>query len=201
MALQALLATCNQGKKEEMASILEDTNIQLLTLKDFPGLPEAVEDGITFAKNARKKALHFLGLTGIPVIADDSGLEVNALDGAPGVYSARYAETDDKRISRLLRELEEALARNPELDRKARFACAICLAWPGGEMLETFGIVRGRILEYPKGEEGFGYDPVFFYPPMDKTFAEIPADRKNSISHRANALAELKTKLANRTVV
>ena len=109
MALQVLLATGNQGKKEEMASILEDTNIQLLTLKDFPGLPEAVEDGITFAENARKKALHFLNLTGIPVIADDSGLEVNVLDGAPGVLSSRYAATDDLRIAKLLRELKIAL--------------------------------------------------------------------------------------------
>ena len=201
MALQVLLATGNQGKKEEMASILEDTNIQLLTLKDFPGLPEAVEDGITFAENARKKALHFLNLTGVPVIADDSGLEVNALDGAPGVLSSRYAATDDLRIAKLLREIEISLADNPGQDRKARFACAICMAWPGGEMLETFGIVRGRIQEYPKGEGGFGYDPVFFYPPMDKTFAEIPADSKNSISHRASALAELKTKLACRKVV
>jgi len=195
---KVLLATGNQGKKKEMASILEDVDISVLTLKDIPGLPEAVEDGNTFAENARKKALHFLSLTGLPVIADDSGLEVEALGGAPGVYSARYAETDEKRIGRLLREIGEALTRNPELDRKARFACAVCMAWPSGEMLETFGEVQGLILDHPRGEGGFGYDPVFLYPPMGQTFAEIPSVRKNSISHRANALADLKIKLRSR---
>jgi len=200
MSLKVLLATGNQGKKEEMSSILDDINITLLTLKDFPDFPEAVEDGSTFAENARKKALHFMGLTGLPVIADDSGLEVDALDGAPGVFSSRYAPTDPRRIARLLRDIELSLAEDPGRDRAARFACAICMAWPGGELLETFGEVRGLILEYPRGEGGFGYDPVFLYPPMgNKTFAEIPSNSKNSISHRANALTELKKLLVDRT--
>ena len=187
-----MLATFNQGKKKEMAAILGDIDAEILTLKDFPGLPDAVEDGITFAENARKKALHFLSLTGCPVIADDSGLEVESLGGSPGVYSARYADTDEARISRLLSEIEKALAGNPALGRGARFACAVCLALPGGELLETFGEVRGEILDHPRGKGGFGYDPVFLYPPLGQTFAEIPSEQKNSISHRAKALAELK---------
>ena len=191
-AQRILLATGNPGKKKEMASILEDLGAELLTLRDFPGLPDAVEDGKTFPENARKKALHFLSLTGLPVVADDSGLEVSALGGAPGVFSARYAETDEKRISRLLREIDEAISGDPALGREARFACAICLAFPDGRLIETFGEARGLILDHPRGEGGFGYDPVFLYPPLGRTFAEIPADQKNSISHRAHALAELK---------
>ena len=189
---RVLLATGNQGKKREMASILEDVGIDLLTLRDFPGLPDAVEDETTFAGNARKKALHFLDLTGIAVIADDSGLEVDALDGAPGVYSSRYAPSDPERIARLLRELEQSLERNPERGRKARFVCAACMAWPDGGLLEASGEVRGLILDQPRGAGGFGYDPVFLYPPLEKTFAEIPADIKNSISHRARAPSALK---------
>lgn len=195
MIPRIVLATGNQGKKAEMASILAGSDIELLTLNDFPGLPEAEEDGITFAENARKKALYFLNLTGIPVIADDSGLEVEALGGAPGVFSSRYADTDPKRIARLLRELDQALLKDPSPGRNARFACAICLAFPNGELMETFGEVRGLILDAPRGDGGFGYDPVFLYPPMNKTFAEIPPEIKNSISHRANALAKLKSLL------
>jgi XTP/dITP diphosphohydrolase len=192
MSSEVLIATGNQGKKAEMSSILFDSGISLLTLKDFPGLPEAVEDGKTFAENARQKALHYLALTGIPVIADDSGLEVDALNGAPGVFSARYAATDALRIERLLEEIESSLNKKPDDERTARFACAICLALPGGRLIETFGEVRGLILEAPRGSGGFGYDPVFLYPPLNQTFAEISPDLKNSISHRANALAELK---------
>lgn len=195
MSRKLLLATFNQGKKKEMAAILGDIDAEILTLKDFPGLPEAVEDGNTFSENARKKALHFLSLTGFPVIADDSGLEVRALGGAPGVYSARYADTDEARIARLLQELGNALVENPEPGREARFACAVCMAWPGGDLLETFGEVRGVILDHPRGEGGFGYDPVFLYPPLGQTFAEIPSEQKNLISHRANALSELKIML------
>jgi len=193
-----LLATGNQGKKAEMAAILDEVRIMPLYLKDFPDLPEAVEDGATFTENARKKALHYLHLTGLPVIADDSGLEVEALGGSPGVHSSRYAATDEERIARLLRELDGVLAENPGLGREARFACAICMAWPDGKLLETFGEVRGLILEQPRGEGGFGYDPVFYYPPLGQTFAEITPESKNSISHRANALAELKRELLAR---
>jgi XTP/dITP diphosphohydrolase len=192
MPVKVLIATGNQGKKAEMSSILLDAGISLLTLKDFPGLPEAVEDGKTFAENARKKALHYLALTGIPVIADDSGLEVDALDGAPGVFSSRYAATDALRIERLLREIKNSLEKKPGKKRTARFACAVCLALPAGELLETYGEVRGLILEAPRGTGGFGYDPVFLYPPLNQSFAEISPDLKNTISHRANALAELK---------
>ena len=198
MIPRILLATGNQGKKAEMASILGDSRRELLTLQDFPGLPEAVEDGLTFAENARKKALHFLDFTGIPVIADDSGLEVEALGGAPGVFSSRYADTDSERISRLLRELDQALSQDPSPGRSARFACAICLAIPGGKLVETFGEVQGLILDEPRGEGGFGYDPVFLYPPVNKTFAEIPSEIKNSISHRANALEALKGLIRNK---
>lgn len=192
MPAKVLIATGNQGKKAEMSSILHDTGISLLTLKDFPGLPEAVEDGNTFAENARKKAMHYLALTGIPVIADDSGLEVDALNGAPGVFSSRYAATDALRIERLLGEIRSSLEKKPGKKLTARFACSICLALPGGELIETFGEVRGLILETPRGAGGFGYDPVFLYPPLNRTFAEIDRDLKNSISHRARALAELK---------
>ncbi len=192
MSRKILLATGNEGKKKEMSSILDDTGISLITLNDFPGLPEPVEDGMTFSENARKKALHYLELTGLPVIADDSGLEVDVLNGAPGVFSSRYAATDALRIERLLREIRSSLEREPGKERTARFACAICFSLPGGELIETFGEVHGLILEAPRGEGGFGYDPVFLYPALNVTFAEISPDLKNSISHRANALAELK---------
>lgn len=180
--------------------MLREFPLDFLSLRDFPGLPEPVEDGESFAANARKKAVHFSSLTGLPVIADDSGLEVDALGGRPGVRSSRYASTDPERITRLLRELEEALADNPSSGRTARFACAVCLVWPGREQLESFGSVEGVILDEARGEGGFGYDPVFFYPPLQQTFAEIPAEIKNSISHRANALLELK-KLLRKSLV
>ena len=139
MSWQVLLATGNEGKKKEMSSILDDIDINLLTLKDFPGLPEAVEDGITFTENARKKSQHYLELTGLPVIADDSGLEVDALDGVPGVFSSRYAATDALRIARLLREIEQVRSKDPVRPRTARFVCAICLAWPGGNSSKLSG--------------------------------------------------------------
>jgi len=183
-----VLATRNQGKIREFTELLKDTPIELKSLNDFGPIPEAVEDGETFDDNAYKKALFTAKVLGLPAIADDSGLVVEALDGAPGVLSARYAgekATDQENINKLLKEMEG------QGNRKAAFACVISIAVPTGPALTYEGRCEGEILTAPRGDGGFGYDPVFFYPPLGQTFAEIPLAEKNKISHRGKALAEL----------
>ena len=237
--MKILAATNNKHKVEEFRNILKDTGVRIISQKELgKELPDIPEDGGTFEENAEIKALGFAKFTDLTVIADDSGLEIRALDGAPGIYSARYAETNDKRIERVLRELEEvnrrigesAVAkkftclwqrlRRPGLcrtqtenrrsnsgnlnkidnwqsaiendsDRAARFVCVIALASPE-KVIATFrGEVYGRIGYEPKGSGGFGYDPVFIPDGYDRTFAELGADIKDKISHRANALKKL----------
>lgn len=182
--MRILLATRNAGKLREWQSLLEGLPIRLETLAGWEHLPDAVEDGLTFAENARIKALYFTRLTGIPSIGEDSGLEVTALAGRPGVYSARYAENDPARIRRVLDEL----AAVPDPDRSARFVCALCLAMPDGERFEVEGEVRGEIAREPRGQGGFGYDPIFLDPTRGLTFAEMHPELKNALSHRADAL-------------
>jgi len=195
-----VMASRNPGKIRELQEILKDTGITLLSLADFPGLPETPEVGATFAENAAAKALEVARSTGYPALADDSGLLVEALGGAPGVYSARYAgdataprtPTDADNWQKLLREL----AAVPRQARGARFVCVLALAWPDGRLLQFHGECTGSIALEPRGEQGFGYDPVFWVPEYQATMAELGPEVKNRISHRARALAAFKAQLA-----
>ena len=198
MAKQTILvATTNPGKVRELRAML-DANVAWKGLSDFPGLPEVEEDGATFAENARKKATEYARATGLWTLADDSGLVVDALGGAPGVKSARFCGdiapgTDRKLIDRRnIVKLVEMLAGVPPEKRTARFACFLCLASPDEVLLETQGKVEGRIVDEPAGTNGFGYDPVFFLPELGKTVAQLPDAEKNTISHRGNAIAQLR---------
>jgi XTP/dITP diphosphohydrolase len=193
-----LLATTNQGKLRELQQILADLDIVLETLDAFPALPEVLEDGSTFAENARLKAIHYSTLTGLPTIADDSGLQVDALGGGPGVRSARFAPSDRERVAKLL-GLMAHLDPEKELGRRtARFVCAVCLAELDGELFEATSSVEGLIIGSARGSRGFGYDPVFLYPAMGKTFAELTSEEKNRVSHRGQALRKLRRYLESR---
>ncbi|MBE6388691.1 MAG: RdgB/HAM1 family non-canonical purine NTP pyrophosphatase [Lentisphaerae bacterium] len=177
-------ATGNQHKLAEYAQLLDGQNIELKSLNDYPGYPEPEENGKSFKENAEIKALAACKYCDVPAFADDSGLEVEALDGRPGIHSSRYADTDTERIAKLLKELEG------KENRRARFVCVIAIA-ANGEVIETFeGEVKGTILTAPRGENGFGYDPVFQPDGFDKSFAELTQEEKNRISHRANAYAK-----------
>ncbi len=187
--MKLVVATGNQGKLKEIRRLLADTGIEIAGLDAFPDLPEVVEDGATFEANARKKALAVAGATGQPTLADDSGLVVEALGGAPGVRSARYAgekATDADNNRKLLTEL----AGVPESRRQAAFCCVMALCLPGEACRVFSGRVEGILLEAPRGEEGFGYDPLFFVPEYGKTMAELPLETKNRISHRGQALRQ-----------
>jgi len=192
-----LVATTNPGKVRELRAML-DADVQWKALADFPHLAEVEEDGETFAENARKKATEYARATGLWTLADDSGLVVDALGGAPGVKSARFCGdippgTDRKVIDRRnIVKLVEMLAGVPPEKRTARFVCFLCLAGPDEVLLETQGKVEGRIVDEPAGTNGFGYDPVFFLPDLGKTVAQLPDTEKNAISHRGNAIAHLK---------
>ncbi len=192
-----LVATGNPGKLVEISAML-DIAARWLTLKDFPGISEVVEDGRTFEENARKKALGYAGQTGLWTLADDSGLEIDALHGEPGVHSARYCglskeAADRKTLDRLNNEKVLNLLRStPDSRRTGRFICCLCLASPRTILLETRGQCEGQILESPRGNNGFGYDPIFFVPAMNRTIAELTTPEKNAVSHRGNALLQLK---------
>lgn len=192
-----LLATRNQGKKREMASLLQNASpdIRLLSLVDVNALEEVEETGATFAANARLKADFYSRRTGLDTLGDDSGLEVTALGGRPGVLSARYAGEgagDDARICKLLDEMRGVT------DRRARFVSAVCISRHGRPLAEFGGRVEGEILFSKRGDGGFGYDPLFFYPPLGKTFAELTLEEKNRVSHRARALNQVREFIASR---
>jgi XTP/dITP diphosphohydrolase len=187
MLKMMVLATNNKNKVVEFESILKEYKIELKCLADFGALPEAVEDGDTFDENAYKKALHYAKILGLPAIADDSGLVVEALNGEPGVFSARYAgenATDEENRNKLLERMAGIT------NREAAFHCVLSIAVPSGPALTYEAHCQGVITESPKGVGGFGYDPLFFYPEMGKTFAEMTPAEKNSVSHRAKALLE-----------
>lgn len=188
-----VLATRNEGKVKELRRILEGFDIDLRSLNDFGPIPEAVEDGETFDDNAYKKALFTARILGLPAIADDSGLAVEALDGAPGVYSARYAgeqATDEDNIRKLLKEMAG------QTNRRAAFHCVISLAVPSGPALTYEGRCEGEITLEPAGSDGFGYDPVFLSDDLGKTFAQSSIEEKNQISHRGRALADMAAEFA-----
>ncbi len=192
--VKILLATRNPGKVREIGAILGDLDINVVSLADFPDVPEVVEDGTTFFENAYKKAKEVSEATGMMVLSDDSGLEVDALGGRPGVYSARYSgkEGDDAaNNAKLLKELEGV----PEEKRTARFKCVMVLYHPSGKWISAEGTCEGRIALKPAGSGGFGYDPIFYMEQYGKTMAELPPEEKNRISHRAEALKALKRRL------
>ncbi len=188
-----VVATGNPGKLKELAAHLRTWDWQLqLKPEDL----DVEETGDSFAANACLKATTGAQATGQWAIADDSGLAVNALNGAPGIYSARYGATDTERIERLLSELGDAF------DRRAQFICAIALARPDGTIaLQAEGTCQGEILRSPRGTGGFGYDPIFYVPECGLTFAEMPPERKRSLSHRGRALAALAQHLAQRNPI
>ena len=188
-ALTLVIATGNPGKTVEIRDLLKGFPINIKNLDDFGPIPPVVEDGDTFDENAYKKASFVSKILGYPALADDSGLVVEALDGAPGVYSARYAgenASDQQRYTKLLEEMKG------HTNRQAAFECVISLAVPTGAALTYEGRCEGLIAEEPAGDGGFGYDPVFYYPPLKKTFGELSRKEKSRISHRGKALKEFK---------
>jgi len=187
--MKLLIATHNEGKKREYEALFHDGRLRLITLTDMGIRDEVAETGATYAENALLKACGYAALTGLLTLADDSGLEVDALGGAPGVYSARYAgkgASDEDRCRLLLSELQGV----PDEQRSARFRCAIALAWPGGRSEVVEGACEGVITHEPKGVHGFGYDPVFYVAELGQTMAQLPQELKNQISHRALAAAK-----------
>lgn len=186
--MKVFLATGNLKKIEEIKKILADFDYEILSIRDGIEIPEVVEDGANFRENSQKKAVQIAKYLGIPAIADDSGLCVEALGGEPGVYSARYSgenATDELNNRKLISELSGVE------DRRAKFVCVISFAKPNGAVYSFEGEIEGEIIEEARGTDGFGYDPHFYLKEYGKTFAEIP-DIKNNISHRAKALEKLK---------
>ena len=190
--MKAVLASHNQKKMAEMRAILSELGIEVLSQADVGVDMEPEETGTTFEENARIKAKAIMEATGLPAIADDSGLVVDALGGEPGVYSARYGgpELDDTgRWQLLLKNMEG------KEDRACKFVSVICCAFPDGSQLMARGECHGVVAQGPKGEGGFGYDPIFWLPEKGKSMAELPPEEKNSISHRGNALRVFKEEL------
>ena len=184
-----VIATRNPGKTAEIRDLLEGFPVDIKDLSDFGPIPEVEEDGATFDENAYKKSSFTARILGCPALADDSGLTVAALNGAPGVFSARYGGeglSDTDRCRRLLSEMQG------RGDRRAAFECVISLAVPAGPALTYEGRCEGLLTEAPAGANGFGYDPVFFYPPFNRTFAELSREEKSRVSHRGKAMRELR---------
>lgn len=191
-----VLATRNKGKIRELSSLLAPFKLGVLGLDDFDNLADVEETGVTFAENALLKACAVSRATGLVAVADDSGLEVDALGGAPGVYSARYADapgipaTDERNLRKLLAELTGV----PPERRGARFCCCMAACAPGGEQITALGVWEGELAREPAGNNGFGYDPVFFDPELGCTAAQMSAEVKNARSHRGRAVAALLAK-------
>ena len=187
--LPLVLATTNEGKTEEIRALLAEFPVDIKNLTDFGPTPEIEEDGQTFEDNAVKKARFIAKILGFPALADDSGLMVEALGNKPGVRSARYAgeeASDADNNAKLLKELEKVE------NRTAAFACVIAIAVPWGPALIYEGRCEGIITNEQAGTKGFGYDPVFYYPPLQKTFAQLSTEEKNQVSHRGQALRQLR---------
>lgn len=192
---EIVIATKNQGKAREYAAMFAPLGIKVKTLADVKDAPEIVEDGQTFTENALKKAQTLSDFLQMPVLADDSGLVVDVLNGEPGIYSARYAgdHDDDKNNEKLLANLAEVA----DDKRTAHFHCSVVVTSPIKDPLVVEGDAYGKILHAKRGKAGFGYDPLFFYPELGKTFAELSQDEKNEVSHRGLALRKLMTQLAD----
>ena len=197
MITELVLATRNRHKGEELAALLGDLGIRIRTLADFPEAPEVEEDGATCEANAIKKATEISRATGLTAVADDTGLEVDALGGRPGVYAARYAgegATYEDNCRKLIQELSGV----PREQRTARFITVAAIAVPGEPVQVAHGTLEGYITDAPVGSRGFGYDPVFSVPEVGATLAEISAEQKNRISHRAKAFLQAKALLRAR---
>lgn len=189
--MKIVLATGNQHKLREFQQILDADTLEIVPQSAFPGCPEVVEDGSSFEENALKKARAIAAHTGCVAMADDSGLEVDALKGAPGIYSARYAgepRSDARNIALLLKNMHHV--NTPQ--RGAQFRCVIAVVAPDGRELVAQGLCRGRITTEPLGSDGFGYDPVFLHEPSGRTFAQLDSAEKNNLSHRGLAVRKLR---------
>lgn len=188
--MDIVLATRNEGKVREFLNLLAGLDLNILSMKNFPDIGDIEESGTTFEENALLKAKTVSSKTGLIAIADDSGLEVDALDGRPGIYSARYAgeaASDRENYLKLLEEIKHL----PEADRGAAFVCTIAVSTPSGESITAVGRCKGIIASGPEGEGGFGYDPVFYLPDSGCSMASISKEAKNNISHRGKAVKEL----------
>jgi len=198
VAKKILVATTNRGKLAELAQMLGELSEQIewLSLRDFSDVSEVVEDGADFAQNARKKAVEYSRATGLWTLADDSGLMVDALGGAPGVKSARFSGGKDKNRTLLdhknIAKVMKLLEGTPEEKRTAKFVCCLCLASPEKVLIETEGKLEGVIAQKEMGTNGFGYDPIFYIPRLGKTAAQLQPELKNTVSHRGQAIAILK---------
>ncbi len=187
-----VIATGNPGKVVEINDLLTGFPIQIKSLTDFGPIPEVEEDGETFEENAYKKSSFTAKILVIPALADDSGLMVDALGGAPGVRSARYAganASDEQRVAKLLKNMQG------QTNRKAAFECVLSIAVPSGPALTYEARCEGQIADAPAGHKGFGYDPIFFYPPLNKTFGQMTIAEKSHVSHRGKALNELRQEM------
>jgi XTP/dITP diphosphohydrolase len=199
MTDRLLVATTNPGKLKEIAGILKGVPVHLLTLRDCAAVAEPEETGTTFAENARMKARYYATSTGLVSVADDSGLEIDALDKAPGVHSARWHGTD---YAEKFGRIQELFRERGVSGSTARFVCHIAVARGGELLFEAEGTVEGEISAEPRGTNGFGYDPIFYYPPFRCTLAELDTERKSSVSHRGKAFAALRDwLLANRSAL
>ena len=192
--MKIVFATKNEGKVREVIKMLNMDKIELITMAQAGIDVDVVEDGTTFEENAMKKAVEIMKISGMPAIADDSGLEIDYLDKQPGVHSARFLGHDtsyDIKNKKILEMLEGV----PDEKRTARFVSAVCLAFPDGRTITTRGTIEGAIGHEIKGTNGFGYDPIFFIPEINKYSAELTTDEKNAISHRGKAIAQMREKI------
>jgi len=194
--LEILITTNNAGKIKEIKDILVDSDVRILTIEDFPYLPKVKEDGQTFQENALKKACQISQYTGKVCLSDDSGLEIDYLKGEPGIYSARWGNSDEDRIHKVLKLLEDV----PKDKRNAKFVCVLVLAFPDGRTYIVKEECKGNISLNSRGKYGFGYDPIFIIPEYNQTFAELGQKIKNKISHRGKALKKM-IKIINKFVV
>jgi len=188
--MRLLVATTNRDKLREIRSLLSDTAIELLTLHDLAPIAEPEETGATFADNARLKAHHYAAASGLMTVAEDSGLVIDALDGDPGVRSARFLRPDASYPERFA-EIFRRLAERPDRGRGARFVCAVTVVDGERILYETVGTVEGEIADRPRGDRGFGYDPIFYYPPYRTTLADVGESAKLAVAHRGQAFRAL----------
>lgn len=195
-----VIATTNAGKLGEIRAVLSGLDFEVRSLADLPAVPEPEETGRTCEENARQKALYYAKATGALVVADDSGLEIDALGGGPGIYSARFGGGQAPTYPQKFALIYKMLAERGSPESPARFTCAVALARPGEIVFEARGTVEGLITAPPRGTGGFGYDPIFFYPPFGCTLAEVPAERKSSVSHRGEAFRKLRAFLERQTI-
>lgn len=193
--MTVLLATTNPGKLREIHRILDGLPLRFKMLSDFPDVTVADETGRSFAENARQKALHYAALTGMLTMAEDSGFEVDALNGEPGIYSARYLREDATYAERFA-AIYAGVSASAASSRHARFVCALALADGRNIVFETTAAVEGELADAPAGPNGFGYDPIFFYPPYGKTFGEVSDEEKTAVSHRGQAMRALREYLS-----